>query len=304
MGTEKRERQKANRALRQQEIEKAESRRRGVRIAAIVIGGLVAVFGLVWIATVVTGDDDADTTDEGAVTTELAVDDSLAPAVTEPVSTDAAVVDPASTEPVSTDAAVVDPATTEPATSDAVSTQECPPEEGRTEAVQQFDSAPPTCLDPGATYQAIVTTNMGEFTIDLDAEAAPQTVNNFVFLARNLYYDDTPCHRIITDFVVQCGDPTGTGTGGPGYEFADELPAAGAYELGSIAMANSGPDTNGSQFFIITGEQGVALPPSYSLFGQVTDGLDTTVADLAATGSASGTPTEPVQIQSVRIVQS
>ena len=288
MGTEKRERQKANRALRQQEIEKAESRRRGVRIAAIVIGGLVAVFGLVWIATVVTGDDDADTTDEGAVTTELAVDDSLASAVT---------------GPVSTDAAVVDPATTEPATSDAVSTQECPPEEGRTEAVQQFDSAPPTCLDPGATYQAIVTTNMGEFTIDLDAEAAPQTVNNFVFLARNLYYDDTPCHRIITDFVVQCGDPTGTGTGGPGYEFADELPEAGAYQLGSIAMANSGPDTNGSQFFIITGEQGVALPPSYSLFGQVTDGLDTTVADLAATGSASGEPTEPVQIQSVRIVQ-
>jgi len=294
VGTEKRERQKANRALRQQEIQKAESRRRGFRIAAIVIGGLVAVFGLVWIATVVTGDDD-----EAAVTTEAIPDDSLASAVTDPLTSE-----PASTDPTSTDQAAVDPGTTAPVTSDAVSTVECPPEEGRTEAVQQFDAAPPMCLDPAATYQAIVTTNLGEFTIDLDQEAAPLTVNNFVFLARNLYYDDTPCHRIITDFVVQCGDPTGTGTGGPGYEFADELPEAGAYQLGSLAMANAGPDTNGSQFFIITGEQGVALPPSYSLFGQVTDGLDTTVADLAATGSASGTPTEPVQIESVRIVQS
>jgi cyclophilin family peptidyl-prolyl cis-trans isomerase len=299
VGTEKRERQKANRALRQQEIEKAESRRRGFRIAAIVIGGLVAVFGLVWIATVVTGDDD-----EATVTTEVVPDDTLAPAVSEPVSTEPVSSEPVSSEPVSTDQAAVDPVTTDPATTDAASTQECPPEEGRTEAVQQFDSAPPMCLDPAATYQAVVTTNMGEFTIDLDQDAAPLTVNNFVFLARNLYYDDTPCHRIITDFVVQCGDPTGTGTGGPGYEFADELPEAGAYEVGSIAMANSGPDTNGSQFFIITGEQGVALPPSYSLFGQVTDGLDTTVADLAATGSASGEPTEPVEIQSVRIVQS
>jgi len=299
VGTEKRERQKANRALRQQEIQKAESRRRGFRIAAIVIGGLVAVLGLLWIATVVTGDDD-----EPAVTTEALPDDSLASAVTDPLSSAPVSSDPASTDPASTDPAVAAPGTTAPATSDAVSTVECPPAEGVTEAVQEFDAAPPMCLDPASTYQAIVTTNMGEFTIDLDQDAAPQTVNNFVFLARNLYYDDTPCHRIITDFVVQCGDPTGTGTGGPGYEFADELPEAGAYELGSIAMANSGPDTNGSQFFIITGEQGVALPPSYSLFGQVTDGLDTTVEALAATGSASGTPTEPVQIQSVRIVES
>ena len=303
MGTEKRERQKANRALRQQELQKAEARRRGFRIAAIVVGGLVAVFGLVWIATIFTGGND-----DGAVTTEALIPgDTLAPAVSDPTSTEPALVDPVTsdgtgdvtTEPVSTD-----PTATEPVSTDAVSTVECPPVDGVTEAVQQFDSAPPMCLDPNASYQAIVTTNMGEFTIDLDADAAPLTVNNFVFLARNLYFDDTPCHRIITDFVVQCGDPTGTGTGGPGYEFADELPEAGTYEIGSIAMANSGPDTNGSQFFIITGDQGVALPPSYSLFGHVTAGLDTTVADLAATGSASGTPTEPVQIQSVRIVQS
>ena len=299
MGTEKRERQKANRALRQQEIQKAESRRRTFRIGAIVVGGLVAVFGLAFIASVVTGDDDETPVSTEVVTTEsLVPGDSLAPAASEPVSSAPVSSDPGAIAPVTSDTASSEPA------SSVASTETCPPAEGVTEAVQQFDSAPPNCLDPAASYQAIVTTNKGEFTIDLDAEAAPLTVNNFVFLARNLYYDDTPCHRIITDFVVQCGDPTGTGTGGPGYEFADELPAAGAYQLGSIAMANSGPDTNGSQFFIITGDQGVSLPPNYSLFGQVTDGLDTTVADLAATGSASGTPTEPVQIQSVRIVQS
>ncbi len=294
MGTEKRERQKANRALRQQEIQKAESRKRTYRIAAVVGGGLVAVLGLVWIATTLADDDD---------TTEATLPAATVPVDTTPLDTvpvDTNVTD--SIAPIATDA-IDDPVGTDPASTEPISTAECPPADGASEQVQQFDAAPPMCLDDGATYQAVVTTNMGEFTIDLDAEAAPLTVNNFVFLARNLYYDETPCHRIITDFVVQCGDPTGTGTGGPGYEFADELPAAGEYQLGSIAMANSGPDTNGSQFFIITGEQGVALPPSYSLFGQVSDGFDTTVAAMAATGTASGTPTEDVEILSVRIIQ-
>ena len=100
-----------------------------------------------------------------------------------------------------------------------------------------------------------------------------ETVNNFVYLARNGYYDETPCHRIIPEFVVQCGDPTGTGTGNPGYSIDDELPEAGEYVLGSLAMANSGPDTNGSQFFIIIGEQGEQLPPDYSLFGAGHRGL-------------------------------
>jgi cyclophilin family peptidyl-prolyl cis-trans isomerase len=290
VGTEKRERQKANRAQRQQEQLKAQSRKRGMRIAAIVIGGLVAVFGLVYIATLVTGDDETDTVD------------TLPPVSSEPLTS----------EPVTSDAALPitsEPATSDPATSDAAgdegSVSECPPEDGRSEPVQEFAAPPPMCLVPGATYQAVVTTNMGELTIDLDAEAAPETVNNFVFLARNRYYDETPCHRIIPDFVVQCGDPTGTGTGGPGYTFADELPTAGEYTLGSLAMANSGPDTNGSQFFIITGAQGEQLPPDYSLFGQVTDGLDTTVAAMAAAGTpGAGTPSEPVDIVSVRILQS
>ena len=171
---------------------------------------------------------------------------------------------------------------------------------------QQFAAAPPFCLDPDATYSALVETSAGDITIDLDQAAAPEAVNNFVFLARNNYFDDTICHRVIQDFVVQCGDPTGTGTGGPGYRFADELPAEGAYEIGSIAMANSGPDTNGSQLFIISGPNGVALPPLYSLFGQVPEADLGVVADMDALGStdSSGVPTEELRILDVTITQS
>ncbi|MGA0068988.1 MAG: peptidylprolyl isomerase, partial [Miltoncostaeaceae bacterium] len=105
------------------------------------------------------------------------------------------------------------------------------------------------------------------------------------------------------DFVIQGGDPDGNGTGGPGYTFEDELPKAGDYKLGSVAMANSGPNTNGSQFFIITGQQGVQLPPNYSLFGQVTSGQD--VADKISTMAAPGTetPDPPVTIEKVTITE-
>jgi cyclophilin family peptidyl-prolyl cis-trans isomerase len=143
----------------------------------------------------------------------------------------------------------------------------------------------------------------------LDQTKAPLAANNFVTLARYKYFDNTQCHRAILDFVVQCGDPTATGSGGPGYSFADELPQAGEYKLGSIAMANSGPNTNGSQFFIITGDQGVTLPPSYTLFGQVTSGLDTTVPALNAASNpdpaANGVPPlETLTIVSVVITES
>jgi cyclophilin family peptidyl-prolyl cis-trans isomerase len=185
------------------------------------------------------------------------------------------------------------------------STSDCPPVDGATEQTLQFDAAPPDCLEPGATYEAVVTTNKGEFTIELDPESAPLAANNFVFLARNQYFDDTVCHRIIPNFVVQCGDPTATGTGGPGYTISDEPPAPGAYQIGSIAMAKTqAPDSAGSQFFMITGSSGAALPPEYALFGQVVDGLDTTVEAMAAAGSPSGEPTEPIEIQQIRITQS
>jgi peptidylprolyl isomerase len=129
-------------------------------------------------------------------------------------------------------------------------------------------------IDPSKRYTATMETSLGTLVIALDPIKAPNTVNNFVFLAREGYYDGVIFHRIIRGFMCQGGDPTGTGSGGPGYSFADELPKRGQYEIGSLAMANAGPNTNGSQFFIISGASGVGLPPAYSLFGKVVKGLD------------------------------
>ena len=165
----------------------------------------------------------------------------------------------------------------------------CPPADGSAEKHQNFTKAFDTCIDPAKTYTADVETDAGTFTITFDATKAPKTVNNFVSLARYHYYDGIVFHRVIPNFVVQGGDPTGTGSGGPGYEFADELPKAGEYEVGSVAMANSGPNTNGSQFFVVTGSQGTSLPPSYSLFGKVTAGMDV-VKKIEADGTQGGTP--------------
>lgn len=181
----------------------------------------------------------------------------------------------------------------------------CPPADGAESPTRQFDAPPPTCLESGASYEAVVTTNQGEFTIAVDPETAPVAANNFVFLARNRYFDDTVCHRIIPNFVVQCGDPTATGTGGPGYTIVDEPPAPGQYEIGSIAMAKTpAPDSAGSQFFIVTGSDGASLPPEYALFGEVVDGFETTVEQMAAAGTPDGVPSETIEIQSIHIVQS
>jgi cyclophilin family peptidyl-prolyl cis-trans isomerase len=159
------------------------------------------------------------------------------------------------------------------------------------------------CIDVTKRYSALMETSKGSITFELDAVGAPATVNSFVFLSRYHYYDGVGFHRIIPGFVVQGGDPSGTGSGGPGYRFADELPKAGRYEIGSLAMANAGPDTNGSQFFIISGPAGTRLPPSYSLFGRAVSGLDV-VAALEAVGTASGRPSEQVVIESVSITES
>ena len=129
-------------------------------------------------------------------------------------------------------------------------------------------------IDKNKRYTATMSTSLGEMVIALDPVAAPLTVNNFVFLALHHYYDGVIFHRIIKNFVCQGGDPEGSGRGGPGYRFGDELPKPNQYKVGSLAMANAGPNTNGSQFFIISGPSGVGLPPQYSLFGQVVKGLD------------------------------
>jgi len=149
-----------------------------------------------------------------------------------------------------------------------------PPFDGSAPKRQEFSDPPEMGIDPDKRYTATMSTSMGDLVIALDAVKAPQTVNNFVFLALNHYYDGVIFHRIIDGFMCQGGDPTGTGRGGPGYRFADELPKSGQYEIGSVAMANAGPDTNGSQFFLISGKSGVQLPPQYSLFGKVVKGLE------------------------------
>jgi cyclophilin family peptidyl-prolyl cis-trans isomerase len=177
-----------------------------------------------------------------------------------------------------------------------------PAADGSSPKLRQFDGEPTMGIDPTKRYTAELVTSKGTMTIALDPIAAPRTVNSFVFLARYHYYEGIVFHRIIPGFVLQGGDPTGSGSGGPGYRFPDELPQPGRYEIGSLAMANAGPDTNGSQFFIISGPQGAQLPPSYSLFGKVVKGLEV-IADIDAIGTGSGKPKEQVTIESVTITE-
>ena len=179
-------------------------------------------------------------------------------------------------------------------------TPEAPAADGSSPQRRKFEAEPAMLIDPAKRYRATMTTSKGTMVIELDAAAAPRTVNSFVFLARWHYYDGIVFHRIIPGFVLQGGDPEGTGRGGPGYKFADELPKAGRYEIGSLAMANAGPNTNGSQFFVISGPDGARLPPQYSLFGKVVSGGDV-VAAINAVGTSSGKPTEQVSIESVTV---
>jgi cyclophilin family peptidyl-prolyl cis-trans isomerase len=176
-----------------------------------------------------------------------------------------------------------------------------PSADGSSPKTQQFPSEPEMGIDPSKRYTATMETSLGTIVVSLDAAAAPKTVNNFVFLANYHYFDGVIFHRIIKNFVVQGGDPTGTGRGGPGYRFADELPKPGRYEIGSVAMANAGPNTNGSQFFIISGPDGSRLPPNYSLFGKVVKGLDVVEAMQNVKTGAGDKPSEDVVIESVTI---
>ena len=166
---------------------------------------------------------------------------------------------------------------------------------------QKFDAAPEMGIDPSKRYTATMETSMGSLVIALDPIAAPITVNNFVFLAAQHYYDGVIFHRIIQGFVCQGGDPDGNGRGGPGYKFVDELPKPGKYQIGSLAMANAGPNTNGSQFFLISGPSGVGLPPAYSLFGQVVKGLDIVEMMQNVPTGPGDRPKDDVVIRSVTI---
>ena len=175
-----------------------------------------------------------------------------------------------------------------------------PPFDGSAQKQQRFAEPPEMGIDAAKRYTATMSTSLGEIVIALDAINAPRTVNNFVFLALHHYYDGVIFHRIINGFVCQGGDPTGTGRGGPGYRFEDE-PVKQRYQLGSVAMANAGPNTNGSQFFLISGPNGVGLPPQYNHFGQIVKGLDVLDAMQNVATDHSDRPRTPVVINSVSI---
>ena len=169
---------------------------------------------------------------------------------------------------------------------------------------KQWSSAPDFVIDAAGQYTAVIRTNLGDITVELLADRSPSTVNNFVFLAREGFYDGVIFHRVIQGFMIQGGDPTGTGSGGPGYRFRDELDASRelGYHPGTLAMANAGPNTNGSQFFLMHRDN--PLPPAYSVFGRTLQGLEVIDA-IARTPTGPGDrPLEDVVISSIDIVES
>ena len=164
--------------------------------------------------------------------------------------------------------------------------------------MKQYSSPPDFQIDLDKGYAADFETSHGTISLELEPARAPQTVNNFVFLARDGFYNGVIFHRVVPGFVIQGGDPSGTGRGGPGYKFRDELDGEGRYRRGTLAMANSGPNTNGSQFFICLDD--VRLPPSYTIFGHVTAGMEAVDA-IASLPCRAEKPLEDAVIRTVSI---
>jgi peptidyl-prolyl cis-trans isomerase B (cyclophilin B) len=211
-------------------------------------------------------------------------------------------------------------ATTAPGASGAAAPSAAPTEDGdepggdpgceyvedeSAEPAREVPLPPTEGVETEQVYTVTLTTNRGDIVFEMDSAQAPCTANNLRSLAHFGYYDDTPCHRLTTQgiSVLQCGDPTGTGTGGPGYTFADENLAGATYERGTVAMANAGPGTNGSQFFLVYEDS--SLPANYTPFGKIVGGLDV-LEEVAAAGSdesngtGDGKPKLPVQIETLR----
>jgi peptidyl-prolyl cis-trans isomerase B (cyclophilin B) len=199
------------------------------------------------------------------------------------------------------------PAAAAPTPSASAATQpvkgECTYTKGTEAATKDVGRPPNGKVAVTGTVTVNVTTSQGDMTFSLDRAKAPCTVNSFTYLAGKKYYDNTPCHRLTTAAtfgVLQCGDPGGTGSGGPGYQYGDELDANGKYTKGVLAMANAGPNTNGSQFFIVY--KNTDLKPNYTIFGTVTKGLD--VVEKVVKGGApnsDGKPKTPIQIKTVTL---
>ena len=179
-------------------------------------------------------------------------------------------------------------------------------EKGKYMPAKQYQEPPSLILDPTMKYSATIKTDHGDMTIELFPADAPRAVNNFVFLAREGFYQGNCFHRVLKDFMIQGGCPKGDGTGGPGYRFPDEE-IKRSYVKGTLAMANSGPNTNGSQFFIIHGQQ-VGLPPNYTIFGQLSQGEDTldTLANSdvgAGSGGERSRPAQRLEIKNIEILE-
>ena len=166
---------------------------------------------------------------------------------------------------------------------------------------KEYSSPPAMVIDPAKNYTAVIETSAGSMIAELFAADAPKTVNNFVFLARDGYFDGIIFHRCIPGFMIQGGDPTGTGRGGPGYRFNDEL-VTRQYLRGTLAMANAGPNTNGSQFFVMHADY--PLPPNYTIFGKLTSGEEVVDAIATAPTGAQDRPVNPVTIDSVTVTES
>lgn len=288
MPSEKRQRQDEGRLQRleaqRQETQRQQRKRQG-RTLVLILVGLLAVAGLISLLS--GGDDDSpvtsgdtDATDEA--TDEGATDDATGDAPVEIVLPEAGAAITGETP--------------------------CPPADGTAERTTSFEQAPPMCIDETKSYTATLQTSEGDIVIELDVANAPETVNNFVVLSRYGFYDGVAFHRIVPGFVNQAGDPVGPtpGTGGPGYVIPDELPAdpTTAYGPGAVAMANSGPESGGSQFFLVIGDPNGALAGagSYSLFGQIVEGQDVSEAINALAVGES--PTKLVTIDAVVITES
>ncbi len=326
MGSEKRQRQRENRMRAIAEAERSKKRstigRKLTRVMLAVAAVVLAL--LLW--SVLSGDNSDENNSENI--DEAAAD---APAV-EAFETDEP-NEPASASDDSTpnnsnqadSDAVPDDATpddaapdeedqapdSEPSDSDdRVATDEpaphrCPAEDGSDGPRNQLTQAPPNCIDPATLYTAAFDTNRGAFTLVLDPALDPVSVNNFIVLARWGAYDGTLFHRVIEDFMIQGGDvQLQSGTGGPGYQFTGEFPREDWYRPGALAMANRGnPASNGAQFFIITGLNGVGLPALYSPMGQVIEGLNVVCAIESTETDGSDAPFDEVVVDSVTITE-
>ena len=169
---------------------------------------------------------------------------------------------------------------------------------------KKWDKPPEMTIDPNKKYTATIDTTAGKIVIELFPKEAPKTVNNFVFLAKQGFYDGTIFHRVIPNFMIQGGDPTGTGAGGPGYEFENEnKDSQRSFKAGTVAMANAGPNTNGSQFFINDGDSPWLKADSYTIFGEVKDGLDVVKKIATAERDSNDRPKNPVKMNSIKIAE-